>query len=281
MGPKCQSNPAPAPRQPLPARTVNGSERKLKISCKSMGEESPRNVSLHDCHCRGGAWRRSGLRGQGEGRDQDGEAAPSGLLSLTLTSGPSLDPLVATSLCFQNPSISSPHHLELPPPSPPWGPCFCLCNSDRVPCFAQNAPPSLPAEFPPRPEKNPTSSRAGSHRPSATSSPGPTRRPHSTSATLSPLLLPKRPARCRPRAFASAVSPARNTFSAHLLQGPRCAQFKHHLLGGLPEHPGYSRSPPTRTSLLVTLFYILHISIQNHPIYVSLTACPTPTPAKT
>lgn len=144
MGPKCQSNPAPAPRQPLPARTVNGSERKLKISCKSMGEESPRNVSLHDCHCRGGAWRRSGLRGQGEGRDQDGEAAPSGLLSLTLTSGPSLDPLVATSLCFQNPSISSPHHLELPPPSPPWGPCFCLCNSDRVPCFAQNAPPPFP-----------------------------------------------------------------------------------------------------------------------------------------
>lgn len=155
MGPKCQSNPAPAPRQPLPARTVNGSERKLKISCKSMGEESPRNVSLHDCHCRGGAWRRSGLRGQGEGRDQDGEAAPSGLLSLTLTSGPSLDPLVATSLCFQNPSISSPHHLELLPPSPPWGPCFCLCNSDRVPCFAQNAPPPS--------RRVPTSPREESH----------------------------------------------------------------------------------------------------------------------
>lgn len=65
MGTKCRSSPAPAPHQPLPARTVNGSERKLKISCKSMGEELPRDASPCNCHCRGGAWRRSGLRGQG------------------------------------------------------------------------------------------------------------------------------------------------------------------------------------------------------------------------
>lgn len=217
MGPKCRSNPAPVPRQPLPARTVNGSERKLKISCKSMGEELPRNVSLCNRHCRGGAWRRSGLRGRGEGRNQDGGAAPS-----ALTSGPSLHPLVVTSLCFQNPSISSP-------PWPPPGPAVTVSSlgSLLLPVLLRACPPLCsepprPPEFPPRPENNPTSLLTRSHRPPVTSSLSPTRRPHSAAATLNPLLLPTRLARSNPRAFASAVAPARNTLPSHLLRVPRC-----------------------------------------------------------
>lgn len=60
VGDNCQLIPAPTPCQSLPARTVNGSERKLKISRKSMGEELPRNVSLYNCHCRSGAKRKMG-----------------------------------------------------------------------------------------------------------------------------------------------------------------------------------------------------------------------------
>lgn len=132
------------PCQPPPAGTVNGSERKLKISPKSMGAELPRNVSLCHCHCGGEAKRR--------GSAGTGEAASSGPLSLTPGSGPSPAPPAAFLLfpesvhvCLISMATSwSCHHC----------PCFCPCSSDPDPRLlrtlqgshcTQNYPESLPS----------------------------------------------------------------------------------------------------------------------------------------
>lgn len=204
----------------------------------------------------------SGVKGSRGGQEPGWRGSTSALLSLALTPGPSLNPLVGTSLCFQNPSISSP------------GPAatFSSLGSLLLPMLLRPCPPLCseppPPEFPPHREKDPTSLLTRSHRPFVTSSLSPTCRPHSASATLNPSLLPKRLARSNPRAFASAASPTWDTLSPHLLQVPRCAPFHH---PGLSLNTTSSEASPSTLARgdrlpqpglrYLSPFYILHISI--------------------
>ena len=105
----------PIPCQLLPARTFYRSERKLKISHKSMGEELPRNVSL--CNRLSlPRWGREkeGLWAGARAGARPGDAVPSlGWLSLPAACGPSPAALTWPPLCSQ--SLSSASLSPRPP----------------------------------------------------------------------------------------------------------------------------------------------------------------------
>lgn len=141
-----------------------------------MGEELPRNVSLCNCHCREDAKTRRGAPRSGGGSSQ---APP----SLTPVAGPSPNPLVLSSLFPES------VHFLIISMATTWSCHHCLLiGVPALPLLLTSCPSSA------QNSQGSYLTQRKSTRLSMISSLSPTSPPHSASATLNSLLLPKHPA---------------------------------------------------------------------------------------
>lgn len=134
----------------------------------------------------------AGLWGPGEDGNQDSRGrilSPAFSLPALWSITTSIDAVFSASRIHLLLHHLHGHHLVLPPLSPHWCPCSCLCSSDPVPPLLRMLP-----GLPPHPEKNPKSLLTGTHRPSMISSLAPSTPPppaNDALATLNSLLLLK------------------------------------------------------------------------------------------